>query len=91
MDGLWTPALYALAAWNLAVALLYGWDKRLAVRGRRRVPEATLLVAAGLFAAPGAVLGMYLFRHKTKKALFRFGVPALLLCQLLAAYALCAR
>ena len=57
-------------------------------RGRRRVPEATLLVAAGLFAAPGAVLGMYLFRHKTKKALFRFGVPALLLCQLLAAYAL---
>ena len=84
MDGLWTPALYALAAWNLAVALLYGWDKRLAVRGRRRVPEATLLVAAGLFAAPGAVLGMYLFRHKTKKALFRFGVPALLLCQLLA-------
>ena len=84
MDGLWTPALYALAAWNLAVALLYGWDKRLAVRGRRRVPEATLLVAAGLFAAPGALAGMHLFRHKTKKALFRFGVPALLLAILIA-------
>lgn len=91
MDGRWTAALLALAGWNLAVALLYGWDKRLAVRGRRRVPEAALLAAAGLFAAPGALAGMHLFRHKTKKALFRFGVPALLLCQLLAAYALCAR
>lgn len=75
MDGLWTPALYALAAWNLAVALLYGWDKRLAVRGRRRVPEATLLVAAGLFAAPGAVLGMYLFRHKTKRRCSALACP----------------
>lgn len=85
LNPAWQPALWSAAALNLLVLLLYGLDKWKAVHGRRRIPEATLLAVTALFAAPGALLGMRLFRHKTRKPVFRFGVPALLVCQLAAA------
>ena len=81
MDGLWTPALYALAAWNLAVALLYGWDKRLAVRGRRRVPEATLLWVSALGGSVGMYAAMRLIHHKTQHRKFMWGIPAIFAAQ----------
>lgn len=59
---------------NLAVMALYGDDKRRARRRERRTPERTLLYAtlAGPF---GALAGMSLFRHKTRKTLFVVAVP----------------
>ncbi|NLF34532.1 MAG: DUF1294 domain-containing protein [Clostridiales bacterium] len=65
--------------------LLMGWDKRRARRGGRRVPERVLLLAALLGGSPGAVLGMYCFRHKTRHPRFSLGLPALLLLQAAAA------
>jgi uncharacterized membrane protein YsdA (DUF1294 family) len=67
-------AARALLGYALAGALtfaLFGWDKRQARRGGRRVPEARLhaLALAGGFA--GAWLGMLAFRHKTRKLAFR--------------------
>ena len=35
-----------------------------------RIPESTLLLFAALFGAVGGTLGMYLLRHKTRKAKF---------------------
>lgn len=54
-------------------------DKRKAVKGRRRIPEASLMGAAMLGGSLGVLIGMRLFRHKTRKETFSVGVP-LLLC-----------
>lgn len=51
--------------------VLYGWDKRQARCGGRRIPEKTLHVAALLGGWPGAWAGQQVFRHKTQKVSFR--------------------
>ena len=79
------PALL-LPLWMLAASLvlfvLMGLDKRRARRGAWRVPEKTLFFAALLFGAPGGLLGMRAFRHKTKHASFLWGFSLLTLVQL---------
>ena len=79
-------ALPYLAACVLAVNLtgffLIGLDKSLARKNARRIRERTLFLCALPFGAPGSLVGMYVFRHKTQKPAFRFGMPALLLLQL---------
>lgn len=68
---------------NLAAFFLMGSDKRRAQReGARRIPEKTLFLAALLGGSLGAILGMRLFRHKTKHWYFVWGMPAILLLQL---------
>lgn len=55
----------------LATFIPCGADKYFAVKGRWRVPERTLLLCALLPGGPfGALAGMRLFRHKTRKASF---------------------
>lgn|GEM_PF-436660 len=70
-------SLFLLAAGiaaNLVALALFGTDKQRARCRRRRIRERTLLLAA--LAAPfGALAGMRLFRHKTRKPLFSVGVP----------------
>ena len=79
------PALL-LPLWMLAASLvlfvLMGLDKRRAKRGVWRIPEKTLFLAALFFGAPGGLLGMRVFRHKTKHASFRWGFSLLTLAQL---------
>lgn len=70
--------LYWLVA-NVVGFFLFGFDKLKAVRKERRVPEKQLFLVAALGGAAGAWLGMKRFRHKTKHRSFTFGVPALLL------------
>ena len=55
--------------------VLYGIDKAKAKRGAWRIPEATLLLVAFLGGSLGALLGMEVFRHKTKHARFRILIP----------------
>ena len=57
-------------------------DKYFAVRHRRRIPEATLLTLAALGGAGGALLGMVLAHHKTRKPKFYITVPLLLALQI---------
>jgi len=63
-------ALIAWAALSLLALLVYGWDKAAARRNARRVPESRLLWLGFLGGAPGALLGMALFRHKTTRVGF---------------------
>lgn len=58
--------LLAYAVISLIAFLFYGRDKRLAKRHKWRVPEKTLLGLGLLGGAAGALLGMQVFRHKTK-------------------------
>ena len=71
--------LLILAAVNLFAFLLYGVDKAKAKKGAWRIPEATLLLAAALGGSLVALLGMELFRHKTKHLKFRVLVPLCLI------------
>ena len=60
-----------------------GRDKALAKReSRRRIPERVLFLSALLGGSAGAILGMQLFRHKTRHWYFVVGMPAILLAQL---------
>ena len=53
---------------------------------KRRIPEKTLLVTAAIGGSLGAMAGMWIFRHKTKHWYFVYGLPAILLLQLLIAW-----
>lgn len=65
------PALIALAVCvNLLTMLLFWMDKRRAIAGERRIPEADLLRLAFFGGSPGALLARRLFRHKTRKQPF---------------------
>ncbi|MBX3458357.1 MAG: DUF1294 domain-containing protein [Planctomycetes bacterium] len=55
---------------NAVAFAAQGLDKRKAARGARRTPERTLLLLGLPLAAPGMLLGMRVFRHKTRKGSF---------------------
>ena len=63
--------IYIALAANLAAFLQMAIDKRLAVKGKSRIPEAQLIAPALLGGFPGVLLGMLLFRHKTVKRSFQ--------------------
>lgn len=67
------PGLLAWIYGGISLLLfgLYGWDKRAAIAGRRRTPEARLQFFALLGGWPGGWLGQQLFRHKTRKRRFQ--------------------
>lgn len=58
--------LIFLAVMSVIAFLLYGADKRKARNGRWRIRESTLLLTGFFGGAVGALLGMELFRHKTR-------------------------
>ena len=78
--------LIILAAWlviiNIVAFCLYGIDKKRAKKGQWRISEKTLLLSAVFGGSIGAILGMYVFRHKTKHWYFKYGLPAILILQI---------
>ena len=73
---------------NLIAFLAMYIDKRKAKKGKRRIPEKTLFILVGLGGGIGGILGMYLFRHKTKKTRFVIGFPAILIFEVLVVIAI---
>ena len=53
---------------------------------KRRIPEKTLFVTAAVGGSIGAMAGMWLLRHKTRHWYFAWGMPVILLLQLLIAW-----
>lgn len=70
---------------NAAGFLFMLIDKRKAQKDLWRIPERTLLGIALFGGSLGTLLGMNLFRHKTKHVKFRIGVPLILSVQILLA------
>ncbi len=57
---------------NILSFILYGLDKYKAIKNKWRIPESVLLSISFLGGGIGSTLGMYAFRHKTKKKKFIF-------------------
>ncbi len=72
--------IYA-AAVNITGFAMMGIDKKRAIRGAWRIPEASLFTAALLGGSLGCTLGMHFFRHKTRHWYFRYGMPAIFLIE----------
>ena len=76
-----------LLVMNLVTFFVFGFDKWKAKykekhETARRVPEKTLFLLAALGGSVGALLGMRVWHHKTLHRSFRFGIPAILILQI---------
>ena len=71
---------------NGITLILFGLDKRRAVRQKRRIPIVTLLGCSFVGGALGGLMGMYMFRHKTRKDYFTLGLPLMLVMQAAAVF-----
>ena len=82
MTGIFlTIALVYLIIVNIVGFVMMGIDKKKAIRGAWRIPEASLFLVALIGGSIGSILGMQTFRHKTKHWYFKYGMPAILILQ----------
>ena len=75
--------LYYLIVINVVTFLVYGIDKWKAKQGSWRISEATLLILAVIGGSIGALLGMKVWHHKTQHNKFKYGLPLILIIQII--------
>lgn len=78
--------VYHLCLINIVTVIAYGADKKAALRGEWRVPEAQLHTLEFLGGWPGAYIGQKIFHHKTKKKSYRVMFWLMLVLQIAAVY-----
>lgn len=80
--------LIYIAIINLIAFIMMFVDKKIAIANgkakskkkiRTRIPETTLIMCAVMLGSVGELLGMFLFRHKTKHVKFTVGIPLCLI------------
>jgi len=77
-----TYLLIYLVVINILGYSLMMIDKKRAIKHQYRISERTLWIIAILFGALGLFIGMKNFRHKTKHASFKYGLPILSVLEL---------
>lgn len=68
---------------NLMALIIYGIDKKRAVKGKWRISEKALIGIAIFGGSLGALVGMHVFHHKTRKWKFKIVIPILLLIHII--------
>lgn len=68
---------------NLISFIVMGADKRKAQKHVWRIPESTLFVLAIIGGSIGSIAGMHFFHHKTRHWYFLYGMPAILIVQVI--------
>ena len=68
---------------NIIGFALMGIDKYKAKKRAFRIPEATHFIVAIIGGSIGSILGMYAFRHKTRHWYFVYGMPFILIVQVI--------
>lgn len=63
-------------------------DKLRAKKREFRIPEATLFATAIIGGSIGCIAGMYVFHHKTRHWYFVYGMPLILILQIVGVIAL---
>ena len=74
---------------NILTFLAMWYDKHEAKKGDWRISEKALFILVLLGGGIGGILGMYLFRHKTKKWYFKYGFPLILILEIILAIYFC--
>jgi uncharacterized membrane protein YsdA (DUF1294 family) len=67
--------IYILIACNLVSFSLFAIDKYKAVKNKWRISEKVLILSAYTMGSIGALLGMFICRHKTRKTKFIILIP----------------
>lgn len=80
--------IFLMVIWNAIAFIMMGIDKRRAVKDGKRISEKTLLLSAFIMGAIGIGGGAVVFNHKTKKTLFRIGLPVALIVNAAVIYGL---
>ena len=78
-------SMYYLFAINIVSFFLYGIDKYKAKKNKWRISEATLLMIAVIGGSIGAWAGMRLWHHKTMHKKFKYGIPVIIILQVVLA------
>ncbi|MBE5858298.1 MAG: DUF1294 domain-containing protein [Lachnospiraceae bacterium] len=73
---------------NIIGFAMMGIDKKKAKKRSFRIPEASLFIIAVIGGSLGTIAGMYFFRHKTRHWYFVYGMPAILVLQIILALVL---
>ena len=73
---------------NFISFIMMGLDKYKSMKRAWRIPESTLFVHALIGGSVGSIAGMHLFHHKTRHWYFLYGMPAILIIQILIVIAL---
>lgn len=81
MDVITLLLIYFIAV-NIIGLFLMGWDKYKAKKRLWRIPESTLFIVAIIGGSIGSIIGMHVFRHKTRHWYFVYGLPAILVIQI---------
>lgn len=84
-NPVWLVAL-VLGAINLIAFAFVGIDKSKSAHDHQRVPELYFFIWATFLSSLGVLLGMLVFRHKTRKWTFIFGITLLVIQQILLLY-----
>ena len=67
---------------NILTLTLFGVDKFLAIKNKRRIPEKDLLAFSFVGGAIGGLLGMFVFNHKVSKGSFLWKFTFVLIAQI---------
>ena len=74
---------------NVATFFTFGIDKLKAKHAKWRIREAALLLLAVLGGSIGAWLGMKVWHHKTMHKKFKYGIPLIMLVQIVLIVLIC--
>lgn len=74
--------LYYIILVNTISFLLMYIDKQRAIKNMWRIKESTLFFLSIIGGSIGALMGINLFRHKTKHLKFTIGIPIIIILQL---------
>ena len=77
----WHWSLVLLISANISTFLVMGYDKMQASMRGARTPEVIFYLMTLLGGSVGMIAGMYVFRHKTRKASFQFFVGLMIILQ----------
>ncbi len=75
--------VYYLIFINIFTFIIFGIDKYKAIKNKYRVKEKTLFILSIIGGFVGAILAMKIFRHKTLKPSFKYGIPIICIIELI--------
>jgi uncharacterized membrane protein YsdA (DUF1294 family) len=83
-----TTLLYLFFLINFIAFVVIGYDKRLAIKNKKRISEKTLLTWVALGGTIGSSLAMSIFRHKTSKTSYLWKFSGIVFIQILIVFGL---